>query len=52
MLNRGVFALEIVRGLRKWPLKGGARLIEVSTSPGWTVYIIVIPDIYVNTGYN
>ena len=42
MLNRGAFALEIVRGLRKGPLKGGVHLLEViALSPGWTVYVSV-----------
>ena len=36
-LNKGAFALKIVRGALKWPLKGGSRLIEVAATAGLTV---------------
>ena len=38
-LNKGAFAFKNVRGALKWPLKGGARLIEVAATAGLTVLI-------------
>ena len=37
-LNKGAFALKIVRGALNWPLTGGSRLIEVAATAGLTVY--------------
>ena len=36
-LNKGAFALKIVWGALKWPLKGGSRLIEVAATAVLTV---------------
>ena len=45
-LNRGAFALKIVRGTLKWRLKGGSRLIEVTPTAGLTVlnFFISVSD--------
>ena len=42
MLNRGSFACKFVQGAYNWPLKGGARLIEVAATAGGTVTLILI----------
>ena len=38
-LNKGVFALKIIRGALKWPLMGGSRLIQVAATAGLTVLV-------------
>ena len=46
-LNKGAFALKIVRGALKWPLKGGSRLIEVAATAGLTVPLIFVLKVFV-----
>ena len=41
-LNRGSFACKFVQGTCNWPLKEGARLIEVAATAGGTVFIDVL----------
>ena len=38
-LKRGAFALKIVRGTLKWPLKRESRLKEVAATAGLTVFV-------------
>ena len=51
MLNTGAFALKVVRGVQKWPLKRGSRLIEVAATTVLTVVKCRIDEVKLGEQY-